>query len=322
MNVIVRAVAVGALVVSGLVGLTVAARAGRAAVGARSEPARTAAARRVHVGEFLVAAGSGRLLVLDRGGRTLWRVPGSVGSHQQSVQAVELSPDRRSAYVSLYFEGGDVRLYVVDLATGHKRPIAHAVSPKLSPDRRKLAYISLTTSRNGVVFESALVVNDLQTSHPRSMPLPTGVVLGVPPQLVINWSLDGRRIAIFDGRRVRFVNVAHARDVETQPPLPGLGEPVRVDGMSVGRAALEAPVFVGAHSLVVLANCCIGHQHLIEIDLRSGKRSRFATLPAPDEQIRRLYAATLLVVTAAAELALVSHGRVHALASGITAAAV
>ncbi len=317
MKVIVRAVAVAALVVSGLVVLTSADRVGRAAVGARPEPASTATARRVRAGEFLVAAESGRLVVLDPRGRMLWRVPGSIGTPLNTVQGVELSQDRRSAYVSL-----NARLYVVDLTSGQKRLIANAVSPTLSPDRRKLAYISLTTSSNDLVFESALVVRNLRTSHTRSIPLPTCVVLGLPPELVINWSPDGRRIAIFDGRRVKLVDVAHARDVASQPPLAGEGEPIRIDGMSVGHAALKAPVWVGTDSLVVLANCCIGHQHLIKIDLRSGKRRRFATLSAPDEQVRRVHAATLLVVTAAGELALVSDGRVRALAAGITAAAV
>jgi hypothetical protein len=320
-KVIARAAGAVALVVFGVFVLTGADRAASAALSARSEPASAAAARRVQAGELLVAAESGRLLVLDPAGHTLWRVPGSVGTPLHSVQAVELSPDRRGAFVSVYSGGEDARLYLVDLTTGNKRPIANAVTPTLSPDRRTLAYISITTSRSDLVFENALVVRNLRTSRTRSIPLPAGLAVGTPPAFVINWSPDGRRIAIFDGRHIRFVDVARAREVESQPALPGKGEPVRVDGMSVGRAALETPVYVGAHSVVVLANCCVGQQHLIEIDLRSGARTHFATLPAPDEQIRRLHAATLLVVTAAAELATVSHGRVHALASGITAAA-
>jgi hypothetical protein len=78
---------------------------------------------------------------------------------------------------------------------------------------------------------------------------------------------------------------------------------------------------LNAHTLVVLADCCIGPQQLLAVDLRSGATTPFAGLSSPAENIRRVRAGLLLTVTALNELALVSRGRARVIAHGITAAA-
>jgi hypothetical protein len=91
---------------------------------------------------------------------------------------------------------------------------------------------------------------------------------------VINWSPDGRSIALSDGAVVRVVHVSTATTVDSEPSIPG------------GRGF--APVFLDRHTIVVLANCCIGRQNLVAVDLRSGSRKLFAHLASPDENVRRL----------------------------------
>ena len=206
------------------------------------------------------------------------------------------------------------RLYEVDLATGRKRQIANAVSPALSPDKTRLAYVT-TQVRAEIVYRTALVVRDLRNRLARAIPLGPDVPLGTPPELVINWSPDGRAVAVSDGSRIRMVDVASAVDVPSQPGIPG-------DAPSTGtHTPWAAAVFVNAETLVVLADCCIGRQHLLAIDLRSGASTPFAELSSPTENIRRLKPGLLLTVTALNELALVSRGSARVIAHGITAAA-
>jgi hypothetical protein len=84
----------------------------------------------------------------------------------------------------------------------------------------------------------------------------------------------------------------------------------------------QAPVFLDAHTLVVLANCCIGrHQHLTAIDRRTERSRRFATLGAPPETLVRVRRGHLLAVTALGRLTAVSRHHTREIARGITAAA-
>src|SRR5207244_445765 len=104
--------------------------------------------------------------------------------------------------------------------------------------------------------------------------------------------------AVFDGDRIRLVDVASARNVMSQPS---------VEGGSNYTPPLS-PAFLDANTLVVLADCCIGSQHLVAVDLRSGARDPFAVLSSPVENIRRLRSGRFLTVTALNQLALVSRG--------------
>jgi hypothetical protein len=306
-----RVLAIG-LVLGCVLVLLVGAVARRAhAVPQRGSAARFAVPRHVvPVGSFLVADLSGRVFALSKTGRVAWRVAGSLNG---TVQALELSPNRRHAYVSLYTQDGGMRLYDLDLATGRKHAFGRGFSPALNPTHTRLAYVSLASS-SGIPFAHALVVIDLHTNRARSILFPPNVVVGTPPELVINWSSNGTRIAVFDGHRIRLVNAATARSVESQPSVPGpAGHP--------GRTPFLAPVYLNPRELVVDANCCERRQHFAAIDLRTGAEGRFATLSSPPQNIWRIGSGTLMVEDALSELVLVSRGRVQVIATRIAAAA-
>jgi hypothetical protein len=261
-------------------------------------------------GTTLVADTRGRLRVLDRRGSLVRRLPGALPS---ALQALELAPDRRHAFVSIVGGERPARLYELDLASGGKRLVGRGVSPSLSPDRTRLAFIA-TAVEADVVEEVALVVRDLPSGRSRSIPFGARLGLGTPPDIVVNWSPDGQRIAVFDGGTIRLVDAAHATRIDTEPAV---GVP-----LAAGREPSLAPVFLNGHALVVLENCCIGRQRLVTIDVDSGTQAPFATLAAPPETIRRVRPGLLMTVTALDQLAFVSRNHVRVVATRVAAAAV
>jgi hypothetical protein len=222
------------------------------------------------------------------------------------AQALEISPDRRHAYVSIYAREQPPRLYQVDLETGKRARLTNAISPSLSPDGTRLAYVTVEL-RQDTKYRTRLVIRNFRTGSARIVRLPSQAPLGTPPELVINWSPDARYVAVFDGSVIRLVDVATATTVESQPPIPG--------GTGL------APVFLDRQTLVVLTNCCIGRQHLTAIDLRTGAQTPFAETDSPIENTRRLNPQTILVVTGLHRLVRVAPGRARVLAKRIVAAA-
>lgn len=95
----------------------------------------------------------------------------------------------------------------------------------------------MVVSRGGSPFERALVVRDLRTDHVHRIALPGGVAVGTPPELVLNWSPDGTRVAVFDGQRIRLVDVTRAHAVQSQPRI---AEPPS----RVSHAPFLAPVYL------------------------------------------------------------------------------
>jgi hypothetical protein len=85
-------------------------------------------------------------------------------------------------------------------------------------------------------------------------------------------------------------------------------------------ATSRAPVYLDAHTLVAVYDCCIGSSHLVAFDLRTGKRTAFATLDGPPVNSVRLGSGRVLLVTAANLLVVASRGRTEQLATGISAA--
>jgi hypothetical protein len=154
--------------------------------------------------------------------------------------------------------------------------------------------------------EAGLVVRDLRSGSDRLIPFGTPVPGGTPPELVVNWSPDGRRIAVFDRETIRPVDAAHATRIDMEPAA----------GVAL------APVFLDGQTLVVLANCCIGKQRLVTVDLGSGARAPFAQLAAPPETIRRVRPGPLMAVTALGQLAYISRNHVRVVATHVAAAAV
>jgi len=269
------------------------------------------ASYRVPFGKFVVADDAGHVRVVDARGRLVRRFAWSLPVPQ--LQAIELAANRRKAYVSIYRSEQPSQLYEVALATGRRRKIANAISPALSPDKTRLAYVT-TEVRNEIVYRAALVIRNLRTGAIRTMRLPPGVPFGTPPELVINWSPNSRQVAVFDDSRIKLVDAARAADVAAQPALPG-------DTPTPGQTSWLAPVFVDARTVVVLEGCCIGRQQLVAVDLSSGTQNSFAVLSSPVEHVRRYGQRRLLVVTALHELALVSRGNVRVIVRRIHAAA-
>jgi hypothetical protein len=264
----------------------------------------------VRRGEYLVSDTRGKLRVLDRRGKLVRRFAHGLPS---TPEALELAPDRRHAFASFLASERPARLYELDLASGAKRLVARGVSPSLSPDRTRLAFIA-TAVEADIVEEVALVVRDLRGGRSRSIRFGTRLGLGTPPDIVVSWSPDGQRIAVYDGETIRLVDATHATRIDTEPAI---GVP-----LSSSREPSLAPVFLDAQRLVVLENCCIGKQRLVTVDLRSGAQAPFATLAAPPETIRRVGPELLMTVTALDQLAFVSRSHVRVVATHVAAAAV
>jgi len=256
----------------------------------------------VPAGDVLVSDVAGHVRIVDSRGRLVRRLRWRFA---REVQAMELTPSRRGAFVSLYRSERPAEIFRVNLTTGRKRKLADGISPALSADKSRLAYVTVE-QRLDIKYRTALVIRNLQTGATRAVPFGPRVTTDTPPGEVINWAPDGRTVALYDGSRTRLIDVANAADVPTQPALSGAG---------------SAPVFADAKTLVVMTGCCIGPQQLVAVDLRTGNRAPFATLTSPVEQVRRIHAGRLLVVSALHSLTLASRGHVRVLARRVLAAA-
>jgi hypothetical protein len=285
-------------------------------------------------------------------GTTIGTVPGTAGSYCPGGLA--LSADRRSAYFSI-LTGDETppALDVIDLATGAKHEIASGLDPALSPDGTRLAFISTAESPNGGYYTpTGVEILDLSSGASRVLAPPTppaGSHKLYWPTGPLNWSPDGAKIAVFAGDQIRIVDVATAQDLASQPTIPGdipnhpISKRIYPSGPPPGASTVapppgvpvitittklpmqttatsHAPVYVDANTLVVVYDCCTGYSHLNAFDLRTGKRSVFATLYGPPVNIIRIGTGRLLVVTAANLLVVATRGRAQQLATRISAA--
>ena len=180
----------------------------------------------------------------------------------------------------------------------------------MSPDGRRLAYLATRASGDSYVV-AGLAIRDLASGRTRVLAAPAGKW----PEGPLNWSPDGRTIAVYDGTRIRLVGVATARDLASQPgvrgdapnhAIPARTYPAQTTTTSSTpapappaptTATSRAPVFLDGRTLVAVYDCCIGESHLVAFDLRTGKRTPFATLSGPAETIVRAAPGRLLVVT-------------------------
>jgi hypothetical protein len=297
-----------------LVAVALAAYASADAAQARLASSSAARAALVPKGDILAADMNRRLIVLDRRGNVLRRLPWWHAPNGFGLEGLELAPNRRHAYVSV--DNGDLptRLYEVNLADGRKKLLAFATSPALSPDGSPLLFLTNRMSKKlGFPLLTALVVRDLSNGRQRVIPFRSRLTIGNPPDLVTNWSPDGRHAVLSDGdhaallggNRLRMVDTATARSVDSQPSVGG---------------HLLAAAFLDAHRLVALANCCMGRQRLVTVDLRSGRRTPFAEISSPVVSIRRFGPGRFLVADQLGQLLLVSRGQSKIIATGIGAA--
>jgi hypothetical protein len=323
-----------------------------AVVLAGARPLAAAAPLPVPAGDFLVCKGNGHLFVMSPRGKIVGTIPGTTGAH--CANGLALSADRRSAFFAI-LTGDETppALDQIDLATGAKHEIASGLDPAVSPDGTKLAFIATAESPNGGYYTpTGLEILDLGSGTSRKLTQP------VPPpgshKLYwltgpLNWSPDGDKIAVFAGDQIRIVDVATAQDIASQPAVPGdvpnhpVSKRIYPSGPPPGTATVapppgvpvvtittkppmqttatsQAPVYLDANTLVVVYDCCTGYSHLNAFDLRTGKRSVFATLYGPPVNIIRVDAGRLLVVTAANLLVVATRGHTQQLATKISAA--
>jgi hypothetical protein len=292
-------------------------------------------------GDFLVCKGSGRLLVLSPRGKPVGTVPGTTGPH--CATALALSADRRSAYFSI-LTGDETppALGQIDLATGTTHHVASGLDPAVSPDGTKLAFIATAEAPSGGSYTPiGLAILDLAASTSRVLAAPAppaGSHRVYWPAGPLNWSPDGTKVAVYAGDQIRIVDVATAQDLGSQPTVPGdvpnhpISKRVYPSAPPSGTttvtpppapttATSQAPVYLDANTLVAVYDCCIGLSHLAAFDLRTGKRTTFATLYGPPEAIVRIGTGRLLVLTAAKLLVVATRGHTEQLATGLSAAA-
>jgi hypothetical protein len=255
-------------------------------------------------GDLVAISLRGRVLVLDRAGREVKVLPGRIGP-DGLAQAIQLAPDRRHAWVSVWNSRAQVFwMYSIDLSTGRRRRLVDGVSPTLNPDETELAYIGFSEFRTGGEVESELVIENLADGRTRVTPFGLPSPIGNSPQLIISWSPNGRQIAVDAGGKYRLVNVRKSANVVSSPSLPGV---------------LSAPAYLSADTIVADANCCTGAQRLVAIDLHTDRESTFARLSSPVQTVQRVGRATLLMTDALDQLVTVSKGRVRLLREGIAA---
>ncbi len=307
----------------------------------------------VPTGDFLVCRGSGHLFVMSPDGKTIGTIRVTIGPHCASGLA--LSADRRSVYFSV-LTGDETppALDTIDLSTGAKHELASGLDPALSPDGTKLAFIATTESPTGTFFmPTGLEILDLDSGASRLLapPTPPAGSHGLYwPSGPLNWSPDGQKIAVFAGDQIRIVDVATAKDLGSQPTVPGdtpnhpISKRVYPPGPPPGTkttspppgvpaiiipatpparqttATSQAPVYLDSNTLAVTYDCCTGYSHLDVFNLRTGKRSVFTTLYGPPVNIIRIGTGRLLVVTAANLLVVATRDHTQQLASGISAA--
>jgi hypothetical protein len=317
-----------------------------------ARPLSAAAPMLVPVGDFLVCNGNGHLFAMSPKGKTVGTVPGTTGPH--CPNGLALSADRRSAFFSILTgEETPPALDEIDLATGKKDRIASGLDPALSPDGTTLAFIATVESPNGgYSTPTGLELLDLASGTSRLLAPPTppaGSHKLYWPVGPLNWSPDGTKIAVFAGDQIRIVDVATAQDLESQPAVPGdvpnhpISKRIYPSGPPAGTATVapppgvpvitittrpppqttstsSAPVYLDANTLVVVYDCCTGLSHLVAFDLRTGKRTAFATLYGPPVNIVRVGSGRLLVVTAANLLVVATRGHAEQLATRISAA--
>jgi len=337
-----RSYAVGAAFAAGFLVLFLGARSVLAARGPVPVPS----------GDFLVCKEGGQLFVMSPRGKMIGELPGATGS--QCASGLALSADRRSAYISVSTgEQAPPALDEIDLATGGTHRIASGLDPALSPDGTELAFIAAAESPSGGFYApTGVEILDLNTGASRLLAAPSppsGSHLLYWPQGPLNWSPDGTTIAVFAGDQIRLVNVATAKDLGSQPTVPGdvpnhpISKRVYPSGPPPGTSTVapppgipvititamppmqttatsQAPVYLDANTLVVVYDCCTGLSHLDAFDLRTGRRTAFATLYGPPINIIRVGNGRLLVVTAANLLVVATRGHTEQLAAGIAAA--
>jgi hypothetical protein len=266
-----------------------------------------------------VATTDRRILEVSSSGAVL-RLVVHFGDQTGRVYQLDPSPDRRTLYAAMAAtseqpENCPSEVLAIRLSDGSATQFGMGSSVAVSPDGKRVAYFFPGDCSQPNLPGTAVVVRTLATNAEERFPLAT-YVSGVGAYEVLNWSPDSRYVA-FDGRGgVRLLDttdpnggadarlVAPPQDrsvplaVPTTAPISSLVPARAPSSTLVARRIVPAPppvqevrylfsaVFQDARTIIGLADCCIGAQHLVAVEVATGAERAFLTVDAPVEAIR------------------------------------
>jgi hypothetical protein len=199
--------------------------------------------------EHLIAvADDGRVVLLVTATGRVSRVISAPTAADARPQHVSISDDGRTAfYTGGSIENGLPLMFQVDLPDGSPRPIGRGHSPRLSPDGRRLAFLSGAENDFGVA--SRLVVRELRSGEERHWDLSPERVrgpLGLSPALV--WSTDSKRLAYelsWEGtNEVGILDLSIHRTFDEAQKVPRSGS---------GMRSYSSPLFLDDRGLAIFA---------------------------------------------------------------------
>jgi hypothetical protein len=177
------------------------------------------------------------------------------------VQAVSLSPDRRTVWFSVagaYDRCGDYAVHRVPLTGGEVERVATGGSPSVSPDGRQLAYAAHGAAHGAPTAEAfsclnSVVVRNLDTGDERAWVPADDWWDRLSTVDHLTWAPDSRRLAFaqsYEGTAVRIVDTAVPGTITSTSSLE-LTAPW--DWVQ----SLEAPVWLpGGDRVAAVGACC------------------------------------------------------------------
>jgi len=221
----------------------------------------------VRSGDIVAGGADGRVVVLRNGQptRTLYQsTDGTI------VSSLSVSADGRLVAVGRRYSCSTPST-LVDVVSGETRDLGDNVNaPALSPDGKYVAFARVEESGD-VCFRTAIVVHELSSGSEVAVDIHD--VLGTPPELVINWSADGKRLAFVD--RSQLPAHGHVRVLRFEPGS-------LVDD-STADPDTFSPVFDGAGRLLVEQGCCVRPMSIVSA---SDGHVVIDSLDGPIESIR------------------------------------
>lgn len=192
--------------------------------------------------------------------------------------SIDLSADRRSIVVGvLDHQGVRCKPALLQLGPdGNVTQVAVGTGGAFSPDGDKLAYRRYRWE-GGYCLEDALVIRDVASGEELVWPLPgKDPVTGTPPGWPINWSPDGRHVALVRDRVVVVLTV----DTLSHQVVTGVRD-------AEGQVSADAPVFIDNEHVAVLFGCCVSDMPVVSVHLDTGARRHLFDAPGPIRSIRR-----------------------------------
>ncbi|HJQ41847.1 MAG TPA: hypothetical protein VJ831_02080 [Jatrophihabitantaceae bacterium] len=216
----------------------------------------------------------GRIAVMSPNGavrRDLGTMPTVEGDE---VNAIDVSPDGKSVLVSV-LNDKDGACAASVYSVGDDRvmhPFLNGAAASFSPDGRSVALLRYSP-QGEFCYRTRLVVRSLTDGSERTTPLPGGPTMeGNPPEWPVNWSPDGRRIALVRGPHA----TASVITVHTWTSTSFNG---------ASRAG--APVFLSNSDVALYTGCCAGSQQAMTRFHEQRVVTKLFSVTSPVRSIRR-----------------------------------